>query len=202
MIMKVYFINIADFSDRQLEECLESMSDERKAEISKLKNPLSVKQKTAGDYLIKKAVSDFCGIPSDEILIKKDLNGKPYAENIAVKFNVSHGNDAVVCAVSENDIGIDIEKIRDVKFRVAERFATEEERAYIGENRERFFEIWTLKEAYFKCIGTGLGADIRNVSFKVENQKIECSEKGFRCSFYPLAQGYCCSICEKISDTE
>ncbi len=200
--MKVYFVNVADLTDRQLEECLESMSDERKTEISRLKNPLSVKQKTAGDYLTKKAISDFCGIQPEKICIKKDLNGKPYAENASVKFNVSHGEDLVVCAVSENDIGIDIEKIRDVKFRVAERFATEEERAYIGNDTDRFFEIWTLKEAYFKCIGTGLGADIRNVSFEIENQKIECSEKGFRCSFYPVSEGYCCSICEKISDAE
>lgn len=198
--MKVYSLNTTDLTDEQLSEFGKSMSDERKEEISVMKNSASVKQRIAADYLCRKAVSEFCSIPANDIIIRKTPSGKPYAENAKAEFSISHSKDIAICAVSENEIGVDAEKIRKVNFRAATRFATEEEIAYIGENTERFFEIWTLKEAYFKCIGTGLGADIKNVSFRIENGKVECSEKGFECSFYPLADGYCCSICEKISD--
>lgn len=200
--MKVYSVNITDLTDERLAEFGELMSDERKAEISAMKNPFSAKQRIAADYLCRKAVSEFCSIPENEIIIRKTPSGKPYAENAKAEFSISHSKEIAVCAVSENEIGIDAEKIRKVNFRAATRFATEEELDYIGENTERFFEIWTLKEAYFKCIGTGLGADIKNVSFRIGNGKVECSEKDFKCSFYPLTDGYCCSICEKISDAD
>lgn len=198
--MKIYFLNINDLTDERFSEFGKAMSDERKAEISKIKNPDSAKQRMAADYLCRKAVSEFSGIPEKNIIIKRTATGKPYAENAQAEFSVTHSKELVACAVSENEIGIDAEKIRNVNFRAAARFATEEEIAYIGENIVRFFEIWTLKEAYFKCIGTGLGSDIKNVSFRIENGSIECSEEGFKCSFYPLTDGYCCSICEKISD--
>lgn len=198
--MKVYSVNITDLTDERLSKFAKAMSDERKAETAAMKNPVSAKQRIAADHLCRKAVSEFCSIPEEEIIIRKTPSGKPYAENADAEFSISHSKDIAVCAVSENKIGIDAEKIRKVNFRAATRFATEEELAYIGENTERFFEIWTLKEAYFKCIGTGLGDDIKNVSFRIENGKPECSAKGFKCSFYPLKEGYCCSVCEKISD--
>lgn len=198
--MKVYSLNITDLTDEELSEFSKSMGDERRAEISRIKNPDSAKQKITADYLCRKAVSEFSSVSANDIIIKKTASGKPYAENARAEFSISHSKEIVACAVSENEIGIDAEKIRSVNFRAAARFATEEEIAYIGESIERFFEIWTLKEAYFKCIGTGLGADIKNVSFRIENGVVECSEKGFECSFYPLKDGYCCSICEKIRD--
>lgn len=198
--MKVYSLNVSDLTEECISAHYEKMSSDRKAEIEKIKNPVSAKQKIAADYLRRIAISEFRCVQPNDIIIKRTELGKPYTENIDVQFSVSHSGDMVVCAVSDIEIGIDAEKIRSVNFRAATRFATEEELDYIGENTERFFEIWTLKEAYFKCIGTGLGADIKNVSFKINSGSIECSDKGYKCSFYPLKDGYCCSICEKISD--
>ncbi|MBQ4626340.1 MAG: 4'-phosphopantetheinyl transferase superfamily protein [Clostridia bacterium] len=198
--MKVYFCDISALTQEQLKACFEEMSEEKKTEIIRMKNPASAKQRIAADNLCKKAISEFCSVCVKDIVIKRAPSGKPYAQSPNVKFSVSHSKELAVCAVSDMEIGIDAEKIRKVYFKTANRFATEEEILYIGENTERFFEIWTLKEAYFKCIGTGLGADIKNVSFRVSGGEVECSEKGFKCSFYPLADGYCCSICEKISD--
>ena len=104
----------------------------------------------------------------------------------------------VCCAVSDREIGIDIEKKREIRLDAAKRFACESELEYIGSSTERFFEIWTLKEAYFKCIGTGLGADIKNVSFKKTNSGYECSENGFLLTKLVLPDGYTGFVCEKI----
>lgn len=41
--------------------------------------------------------------------------------------------------------------------RISERFFSEDERKYIGDfERERFFEVWTKKESYFKMLGIGI----------------------------------------------
>ena len=61
--------------------------------------------------------------------------------------------------------------------------ATKNEIEHIASDSNGFFEIWTLKEAYFKCIGTGLGADIKDVSFEITENEIRCSEDGFEFSF-------------------
>ncbi len=198
--MKTYLKFVSQTDESELKAFYDAMSEEKKESVDKLNNTKTAKQRIVADGVLRKALFETEGIPPEEIVLKYNESGKPYAENSDVKFSVSHSKDAVICAVSDNEIGVDIEKIRDVRFKVAERFATEEEIAYIGGNTERFFEIWTLKEAYFKCIGTGLDASIKNVSFKINGKEAECSEKGFKCSVISVADGYCCSICEKLSD--
>ena len=96
-------------------------------------------------------------------------------------------------------IGIDIEALREIRPDAAKRFASAEELEYIGSDPRRLFEIWTLKEAYFKCVGTGIGSDIKSVTFTVDGDDIRCSEPGFTCKFISIADGYICSVCEKES---
>ncbi len=59
-------------------------------------------------------------------------------------------------------VGIDIERIRDVDERLIRYVCSEKELEYVfagnnqNETTKRFFRIWTVKEAYFKCLGTGI----------------------------------------------
>ena len=53
-------------------------------------------------------------------------------------------------------LGIDIERIKPVKKGMAERVCTPEELQYVQGDENRFFEIWTAKEAWFKMKGTGI----------------------------------------------
>ena len=99
------------------------------------------------------------------------------------------------CAFSDKEIGIDIEKIREINPKAASKFACHDEEKYISTHKNGFFEIWTLKEAYFKCIGTGLGTDIKKVCFDISENGIVCSETGFECSFISVDSSYICSVC-------
>lgn len=195
--MKIYSCNITTASETELNEWFAAMGEERQKSVLRLQNEHKRKAKIAADNLCRIAISEFCGVDAKGIKFGLSEHGKPFAANCDVNFNISHSGDFVVCAVSENEIGIDIEKIRPVNSRAAERFACVEELEYIASHENCFFEIWTLKEAYFKCIGTGLGADIKNVSFDIKESGITCSENGFDCSFISIADGYICSVCEK-----
>ena len=87
--------------------------------------------------------------------------GKPYLkgkENIY--FNVSHSRDYVVCAFSDNEVGIDIQVHKKWKKELAQRFFSEEDKKLLArlENEgfapsEMFFCMWTVKESYMKLTG-------------------------------------------------
>ncbi len=197
--MIIRSINIKSVSDEQLRIWFEQMSEGKRASVSRMKNEEKKKQRICADALCRNAISELCGVDADKICFKLSPYGKPCAKNLPVHFSVSHSGDYAVCAVSENETGIDIEKIRSIHPRVHEKFCTEAEAEYIGAEENGVFKIWTLKEAYFKCIGTGLGADIKNVSFSVNGTEISCSENGFEFTFVAIDENYICSVCKKAA---
>lgn len=190
-------ININTINDGILKKHFFIMDKKKQAETVALPSDIKKKQKIAADMLCRQMIADKCGISLDSIVFDKNKNGKPFAVNSGVFFSVSHCVDTVVCAISENEIGIDTEKIRSIRLRIAEKFATEAELEYIGDDVNRFFEIWTLKEAFFKCKGTGLGSDIKSVGFSVDGAGITCSESGYKLCFEKISDGYVCSVCIK-----
>ena len=130
-----------------------------------------------GDMLAKLALSDFTGAPAESICFALSANGKPYATGISAEFNISHSGELIVCAVDSQKIGIDVEKIRPVPSRLVYRVCSEQECDLIfGDitaNKhnmladrlilERFYQVWTAKEAYCKYIGTGILTDLRQI---------------------------------------
>lgn len=90
-----------------------------------------------------------------------------------VRFNLSHTNGLVVCAVAKaRAIGIDVENITresrlaDLAPRV---FSPIELSTFLRTapqtQREVFFSFWTLKEAYIKARGMGLSLPLDGFSF-------------------------------------
>ncbi len=197
--MKIYHYNLTDTDDSLLKEWFAQMSSEKKQSVSKMKVEGKKNLRIAADALCRNALADFCSISPAEITFEYSAHGKPYAKGLPAHFSVSHSGDIAVCAVSHSEIGIDIEKIRSVNLRASEKFATENEREYIRNSETGFFEIWTLKEAYFKCIGTGLGTDIKDVSFDINGKDIACSESGYKLSFIEIDKNYICSVCKKTA---
>lgn len=197
--MLIYKCNISHVEEKELRIWFDAMNNERRNEVIKIKNSNKQALKIAADHICRSAISDFCGIVPNKIEFGKERFGKPYAKNLPVQFSISHSGNIAICAVSEKSVGIDIEKIRPVNPDVARRFATEKELDYIKANRNGFFEIWTLKEAYFKYKGTGIGTDIKDVSFEIAESKIYCSDKSSKLSFYDVEEEYICALCHKSS---
>lgn len=106
--------------------------------------------------LIALAAREICGM-DDAKVIRTDL-GKPYFESLPIRFSLSHSGCRAILAVSDREIGADIQQMRDVNLRLAERFFTEREQEYVAGDKLRFFEVWTKKEAYGKWRGDGFAA--------------------------------------------
>lgn len=124
----------------------------------------------------KRILSSFLGIDKKGIIIEKTKFGKPYLKDYPnIHFNLSHTKGVTVFALSDKEVGIDIERIKKFNERIPIKFFSNNEQNYIFQKNEgqktRFHEIWTRKEAYVKWLGIGMRKPFN--SFDVlENKKI------------------------------
>jgi 4'-phosphopantetheinyl transferase len=94
-----------------------------------------------------------------------------------LRFNLSHAPGLLACAVSEGlPIGVDVEEERERPFLpIAADFFAPPERAALERlrpeaRRERFFALWTLKEAYIKARGMGLAIELDRFAFRLRGR--------------------------------
>ena len=85
--------------------------------------------------------------------------GKPELVNLDISFNISHYGSVSVVVVGLRNIGVDVDGRdieRDRVIHIAEKAFVEDDYlsvAFADDIRNRFFELWTLKEAYIKMNG-------------------------------------------------
>ena len=91
--------------------------------------------------------------------------GKPYLEQ-GPYFSISHCRQAILVAVSDREIGVDIEAIRRADESLIRRTMNEAEQARIAaapDPQRAFIALWTRKEAVVKMRGTGILDDLHGV---------------------------------------
>ncbi|MFN0071977.1 MAG: 4'-phosphopantetheinyl transferase family protein [Chloroflexota bacterium] len=91
-----------------------------------------------------------------------------------LRFNVSHTSGLIVCLVTvERDVGIDVENTTRATIggpRIADHYFSPNEAGALrslpeAAQHDRFFDYWTLKEAYIKARGLGLQLPLGQFSF-------------------------------------
>jgi 4'-phosphopantetheinyl transferase len=102
--------------------------------------------------------------------------GKPEIKNAPtpLRFNLSHNNELIVCALClTKDIGCDIENLsRKINVdAIAKRFFSSSEYQLIKATPTQFFEYWTLKEAFVKSTGLGISQGLETFSFEIHASK-------------------------------
>ena len=127
-----------------------------------------------GEVLARVELSKITGIGNKSLKFSTNAHGKPsLANNTDIHFNIAYAGDCAVCAVSDEPVGIAIEQIKPIDFEIAQRFFTANETDYIkaGKQSAGFFEIWTKKEAYIKCLGKGLQKALSSFDVLKGNRK-------------------------------
>lgn len=159
------YCNIKDFSRDALEQAYIQLSDSRKEHIDRLRRSEDKIRSLAAELLLQKLLERF-GVTG--AILHRDPTGKPYLSGCDLYVSISHCDQIVACAVSEEPVGIDVEQIRPVDLNICRHICTDEEKSYIGTDGTegqlcqdpdillRFFTVWTAKEAYFKKRGTGI----------------------------------------------
>lgn len=204
--MEVFYFNITPLRNKNVfAEKVKEVSKERLEKIERLKKT-DDKLRCLGAGLLINYIKDKYNI-NDDIMVAK--NGKPHFTTTKMSFNISHSGNYVVIVVSEFNIGIDIQRMEKHNHLIAEKNFCTSECAYINEfedsdiQRQRFHEIWTIKEAYLKNVGIGLRKPLNSfeIDLTEDNPKI-IDNPGYAILQMKLDKLYIMAICADIRDKE
>ncbi|HEY9863279.1 MAG TPA: 4'-phosphopantetheinyl transferase superfamily protein [Candidatus Obscuribacterales bacterium] len=115
--------------------------------------------------ILRIILSHYLNLSPEQIKFKYSSKGKPSLDQDPppLHFNLSHTNGKAIYAIAmEENIGIDIEYIREIEvISLAKRFFCESEYRWLNSldseaQYAAFFRLWTCKEAYLKATGEGL----------------------------------------------
>ena len=106
------------------------------------------------------------GVTADEDLTRNQF-GKPELAGEGPCFNLSHGGDFAVLALSDRPVGVDIEPVGErIPVTIPRRWLQPDELAWLEEEQtpQRFAWLWTRLESTLKADGRGFGMEHRNFS--------------------------------------
>lgn len=154
----------------------------------------------AAHNLLLSAIAEKYDIPVDEIVILKDDKGKPniYGRD-DVFVSLAHSKGAVICAISDKEVGVDIELCTKRRKSVESRVFTETEISLLNSAEDEngaFFTLWTLKESYLKAIGTGFADNAKSIEFLSLENPIRSNSQDFEFTVGEC-DGFVYAVCEK-----
>ncbi|MCL2865887.1 MAG: 4'-phosphopantetheinyl transferase superfamily protein [Lachnospiraceae bacterium] len=169
-------------NQKRYHELLQMISKENRDKCSRFKFKEDALRTLYGELMVRHIIGQQFFLRNEEIEILKGDAGKPYVKNIPVHFNISHSGDFVVCAFSEQEVGIDIEQIKEIDLKIAYRFFSKSEyedlfQQSIIHQLDYFFSLWTLKESYLKWIGSGMAIPLDSFCFKITDAGISLLDK-------------------------
>lgn len=185
MMYKIYVAAVEPLmEDAFYQKALSMVGKERQEKAGKMIQRPDKARSVAAGLLLHYAVSDHTGFRWDGSYFIKE-HGKPMLpKELGLYFNLSHSGDYVLCAVSDQEIGADIQRHEKYQDRLAERFFHPEELAYLREAEDRkqcFYDLWCLKESCIKCTGRGLSTGLESFSVVPFFYGEEVPLDGIRC---------------------
>lgn len=169
--MKQYLFHINDLKPEEYEKCLSLMSEPRREYINTVTNKERKMVSIAGEWIAKNAIAEKTGLPLEDIEILRTQRGKPYVNIPDIHISISHSSSFVAVVIANKPIGIDIEVIKPLNLKVADRVCSQSDKQLLSLSKDKdealinFLKIWTAKEAYFKMTGTGI-TNIKGISYK------------------------------------
>lgn len=159
------------------------------------------------EILVRSIISKELLLPNSQIILKKDLYGKPYLEGYKdFFFNLSHSNQWIVCVIDVAPVGIDVEEIQPIDLDIAKKFFSLHEQYQLFWQPEDkkipfFYDIWTMKEAVIKADGRGLYIPLNSFSVCVlegiiiPEYKCQLERDDYLIEKYTLGTDYKLSVC-------
>jgi 4'-phosphopantetheinyl transferase len=134
----------------------------------------------SGRALLRDSLACYTGADPLSLSFKKTASGKPFIDlPDAPAFNMSHGQEWLVCALARADnLGVDVDSHlrRNRTNEIADRYFNPHEQAVLAraaDDRTRqqlFFSFWTLKEAYIKALGETINSvRLHDIAFDLDN---------------------------------
>lgn len=211
-MIEIYSLKInTEAAGQKFDRLLQYVDKDKQASAKAFYRAEDSKRALGAATLIRIIAMDKLGISNCEIQFGKNEYGKPFLQGFPnFHFNLSHSGEWVVCAIDNEQIGIDVEKIKSIDLSIADRFFSKQEVQDIhskpkDEQLPYFYDIWTLKESYIKAWGKGLSIPLDSFSLSVHADgriELDTSNSFKECFFkqFTLDNEYKLSVCSLKSE--
>lgn len=156
------------------------MTDEERAREQRMAFPHLRRDLVATRGLARGVLARYAGVAPSDLRFSHNPYGRPHiiapAAAIGLHFNLSNTTGLIACGLGPTyAIGVDVESVEraiDLDGLAEVSFSPDEcaamRRLPPARRRERFFVLWTLKEAYIKARGLGLQLPLDQFSFHLD----------------------------------
>ena len=118
--------------------------------------------------LVRSVLSRYASVSPEQWIFSANAYGKPAIANVVadgadplarLSFSITHADNLIVIGVTrDNALGLDTDNTRSRQVAALRALPLES-------RQQRFFEYWTLKEAYIKARGMGLSIPMNQFAF-------------------------------------
>ena len=173
------------------------LSERRVKQIESMRSDSDRKILLYSDILLRWLLCRHLSLQNRELVFRRNTYGKPYLKSDpSLFFSVSHTRNAIAVVLSDGEAGVDIERIGRPDRDAARTAFTDREYDFVytceEDAGERFFEIWTRKEAYLKWLGRGWAETLADPG--IFRPDIACMISTFRKGDYRI------SVCSEQAD--
>ena len=164
---------------KQVTRCREMLSEDERARHLRFRYEADHRRYLAAHALTRGVLGQLLAEQPASLRFVVGERGRPELlwpqREPRIRFNLSHTRGLAACAVTlHDDVGVDVEhpgRRLDIE-RIAASALSEAEREALhqlhgDERRKRFFDFWTLKEAYIKAVGMGLALPLSAITLRL-----------------------------------
>ena len=174
--MDIRYLQLNTVTQEQLSLWETWLTAEKRRRLDRLP-PQKRLQSLCGDALAREMLGRMLGVEPQNVMFTVNENGKPLTDGAF--FSVSHSGDVVACAVSDREVGLDVERIRPVPTRLGRKLEGQ------WQTESGFWQLWTRREAAIKCRGGVWGQWRREAT------------ENFVFTHPAAPEGYVATVCEK-----
>ena len=197
-MIKIAYSNIESLN---LNEVYELLPESRKRKVDNLRFEKD-KKLSAGAFILLNKLLEEKNITHP--LFESEKYGKPYILNYPnIYFNLSHSDKIVTGAISDREIGIDVEyNDCGIDLNIAKHYFHNSEYENIRNSKnpsDEFFKYWVLKESYMKYTGLGFNLDLNSFEIVIEDEiRLKNDENNLKFNLFDI-DDYKLGVCSEYN---
>jgi len=213
----LFFIPLHDISVAKTLLAESWLSEDELAKVARYRDPKAQMKGLQVRAALRAVLSHYADLSPQDWCFEYGAKGKPslttaLRQQTGLEFNLSHSGDWLLIGVAQFHgvesglFGVDIERSRpktDIYPILNHYFTPQETSALLAladeaSQRQRFFDLWALKESYIKATGLGLAQSLKSFAFElkpfeqlaVESLELSCQDAALRQS---------CGVAERLN---
>ncbi|GIU05596.1 4'-phosphopantetheinyl transferase family protein [Shewanella glacialipiscicola] len=183
----LFFIPFSEMSSLHTVLAQSWLSDDERTKVARYRAPKAQGKGLQVRAALRAVLSCYADLSPKEWCFEYSAKGKPsltaqLRQQTGLEFNLSHSGDWLLIGVAQFHglesalFGVDIERSRpktDIYPILNHYFSSQETTALLAladeaSQRQRFFDLWALKESYIKATGLGLAQSLKSFAFELK----------------------------------